>query len=95
MVEARIQCLPDYIEAQQAFPDRQDSLDFLTHNLFDGADWFDDDDIGALICRWMKLPQKLRLTVGLKMVQPSRRSGSQTEGGQACMYTEVQQHDRH
>ncbi len=48
MVEARIQCLPDYIEAQQAFPDRQDSLDFLTHNLFDGADWFDDGDIGAL-----------------------------------------------
>ncbi|KAL0043900.1 hypothetical protein WJX82_003428 [Trebouxia sp. C0006] len=48
MVEARIQCLPDYIEAQQAFPDRQDSLDFLTHNLFDGADWFDDEDISAL-----------------------------------------------
>ena len=48
MVEARIQCLPDYIEAQQAFPDRQDSLDFLTHNLFDGADWFDDEDIAAL-----------------------------------------------
>ncbi|KAA6419143.1 MAG: hypothetical protein FRX49_10883 [Trebouxia sp. A1-2] len=48
MVEARIQCLPDYIEAQTAFPDRQDSLDFLTHNLFDGADWFDDEDNGAL-----------------------------------------------
>ncbi len=43
MVEARIKCLPDYIEAQQSFPERQDSLDYLTHNLFDGADWFDDD----------------------------------------------------
>lgn len=44
MVEARIQCLPDYIEARQSHPDRQDSLDFLTHNLFSGADWFDDED---------------------------------------------------
>ena len=43
MVEARIKCLPDYVEAQQAFPDRQDSLDYLTHNLFDGAEWYDDD----------------------------------------------------
>ena len=43
MVEARIQCLPDYIEAKQAFPERQDSLDYLTHNLFDGAEWLDDD----------------------------------------------------
>ena len=40
MVEARIRCLPDYIEAQQSFPERQDSLDYLTHNLFDEADWF-------------------------------------------------------
>ncbi len=45
MVEARIQCLPDYIEEQRPLPDRQDSLDFLTHNLFDGADWFGDDDM--------------------------------------------------
>ena len=45
MVEARIRCLPDYIEAQQSFPERQDSLDFLTHNLFDGAEWLDDDEI--------------------------------------------------
>ena len=45
MVEARIRCLPDYVEAQQSFPERQDSLDFLTHNLFDGADWFDHDEV--------------------------------------------------
>ena len=43
MVEARIRCLPDYIEAQQSFPERQDSLDYLTHNLFDEADWFGHD----------------------------------------------------
>lgn len=42
MVEARIRCLPDYIEAKQTFPERQDSLDYLTHNLFDGAEWLDD-----------------------------------------------------
>ena len=43
MVEARIKCLPDYIEAQQSFPERLDSLDYLTHNLFDGAEWLDED----------------------------------------------------
>ena len=43
MVEARIRCLPDYIEAQHSFPERQDSLDYLTHNLFDGAEWYDHD----------------------------------------------------
>ena len=42
MVEARIRCLPDYIEAKQTFPERQDSLDYLTHNLFDRAEWLDD-----------------------------------------------------
>lgn len=47
MVEARIKCLPDYIEAQQSFPDRQDSLDYLTHNLFDGAEWLDDSAIDS------------------------------------------------
>ena len=43
MVEARIRCLPDYIEAEQTFPERQDSLDHLTHNLFDVADWLGHD----------------------------------------------------
>ena len=49
MVEARIRCLPDYIEAQDPTGclDRQDSLDFLTHHLFDGADWFGEDDMDA------------------------------------------------
>lgn len=47
MVEARISFLPDYIEAEQTFPDRQDSLDYLTHNLFDGADWFGHDLIDS------------------------------------------------
>ncbi|KAL3138609.1 hypothetical protein ABBQ32_006374 [Trebouxia sp. C0010 RCD-2024] len=48
MVEARIRCLPDYIEAEQTFPDRKDSLDYLTHNLFDAAEWFGHDPTESL-----------------------------------------------
>lgn len=52
MVEARIKLLPDYIEAESNFLEEQGSLDFLSHNLFEGVDWFDSseaaDDSGHL-----------------------------------------------
>lgn len=54
MVEARIKLLPDYIEAESSFLEERSSLDFLSHNLFDGVDWFDSlaqlarDDSGNL-----------------------------------------------
>lgn len=41
MVEARIKLLPDYIEAESSFLEERSSLDFLSHNLFEGVDWFD------------------------------------------------------
>lgn len=52
MVEARIKLLPDYIEADASFLEERSSLDFLSHNLFEGIDWFDSfaagDDSGNL-----------------------------------------------
>ena len=46
MVEARIKLLPDYIEAEANFLDEQGSQDFLSHNLFEGVDWFDSTGVG-------------------------------------------------
>ena len=45
MVEARIKLLPDYIEAEANFLEEQGSLDFLSHNLFEGVDWFDSSGL--------------------------------------------------